>query len=54
VRFIAEDEDRTVVQLEHRGLREAYGAGAEQIHTIFDSADGWDDILGRYARAADH
>jgi len=23
--------------------------GAEQIHAVFDSPDGWSDILGRYA-----
>lgn len=52
IRFIAGGEARTRVDLEHRGLVEAYGDEAEQIHAIFDSPDGWGDILDRYTRAA--
>jgi uncharacterized protein YndB with AHSA1/START domain len=50
VRFIAESNERTRVELEHRGLREAYGEQAEQMQAIFDSPAGWADILGRYGR----
>lgn len=52
IRFIAEGEARTRVELEHRGLVAAYGDEAEQIQAIFDSPDGWGDILDRYAKAA--
>ena len=51
IRFIAEGEARTRVELEHRGLAQAYGDKAEQVSAIFDSPDGWRDILGRYAAA---
>lgn len=50
VRFVAEDETRTRVELEHRGL-EAYGENAEQLYAIFDSPDGWTDILDRFAKS---
>lgn len=50
VRFIAEGETRTSVELEHRGL-ESYGENAEQIFAIFDSSDGWTDLLDRFAKA---
>lgn len=50
VRFSAESEERTRVELEHRGLREAYGEQAEQMQGIFDSPMGWGDILERYAK----
>ena len=52
VRFIAEAETRTRVELEHRNLVEAYGEKAEQIYGIFDSREGWGGILDRYGRAA--
>jgi uncharacterized protein YndB with AHSA1/START domain len=51
VRFVAEGEARTRVELEHRGL-EAYGEQAEQMHAIFASPDGWGDILDRYSKTA--
>lgn len=50
IRFIAEDDARTRVELEHRGL-ETYGDAAEQMQQIFDSPDGWTSILDDYARA---
>lgn len=50
VRFIAEGETRTSVELEHRGL-ESYGENAEQVFAIFDSSDGWTDLLDRFAKA---
>lgn len=52
VRFIAEGEARTRVELEHRGLVEAYGDRAGEMQAIFDSPGGWADLLARYARAA--
>ncbi len=52
VRFVAEGEARTRVELEHRGLVQAYGDHAEQVYAIFDSSDGWGDILDRYAKSA--
>lgn len=51
VRFVAEDEHTTRVELVHRGL-EAYGDDAAQMHAIFGSAQGWGEILDRYAGAA--
>ena len=52
VRFIAEAETRTRVELEHRNLVEAYGDAAEQVYGIFDSPDGWNSLLDCYARRA--
>jgi Uncharacterized conserved protein len=51
VRFIAETEERTRVELEHRGL-EAYGGDAEQMRQIFASPDGWSGILADYGKAS--
>ena len=51
VRFTAEDEHRTRVDLEHRGL-EAYAERAEQMRTILGSDDGWLGLLRRFAAAA--
>jgi uncharacterized protein YndB with AHSA1/START domain len=51
VRFTAEDERRTRVELEHRGL-EAYAERAEQMRTILGSDDGWAGLLRRFAEAA--
>ena len=52
IRFVAETETRTRVELEHRGLAAAYGDQAEQVYAVFDSSDGWSDILERYGKAA--
>lgn len=52
VRFVAEDETRTRIELEHRGLRDAYGEHAEQMQAIFDSPDGWAGILADYEALA--
>jgi uncharacterized protein YndB with AHSA1/START domain len=51
VRFTAEDERRTRVDLEHRNL-EAYAERAEQMRTILGSDGGWDSLLGSFAEAA--
>jgi uncharacterized protein YndB with AHSA1/START domain len=51
VRFVAESETRTRVELEHRGL-EAYGDQAQHMQAIFDSPQGWGRLLEAFARAA--
>jgi uncharacterized protein YndB with AHSA1/START domain len=51
VRFHAEDERTTRVELEHRGL-EAFGARADEMRGIFDSGGGWPGLLERFAGAA--
>ena len=51
VRFTAEDDGRTRVELEHRKL-ESYGERAEQMRTILGSDDGWGGLLRRFAAAA--
>jgi uncharacterized protein YndB with AHSA1/START domain len=51
VRFTAEGERRTRVDLEHRGL-ESFGGRAEQMRAVFGSDDGWNGLLGRFAAKA--
>jgi uncharacterized protein YndB with AHSA1/START domain len=51
VRFTAEDDGRTRVDLEHRKL-EAYAEAAEQMRAILGSDDGWGGLLRRFAGAA--
>lgn len=51
VRFHAEDDRRTRVELEHRGL-EAYAERAEEMRGVFDSDGGWRGLLRRFADAA--
>ena len=53
VRFTAEDDVRTRVDLEHRKL-ENYGELAEQMRAIFGGSDGggWGGLLRRFADAA--
>jgi uncharacterized protein YndB with AHSA1/START domain len=50
VRFSAEDDRRTRVDLEHRKL-EAYGEAAEQMRAVLGSDDGWGGLLRRLAAA---
>lgn len=50
VRFVAEGEG-TRVELVHRGL-DAFGERAAQMRAIFDSPEGWGEILGAYAEVA--
>jgi len=47
VRFVAESERRTRVELEHRGL-EAFGADAAAMRTTFDQPDAWTATLDAY------
>ena len=44
VRFVSLGPARTRVELEHRRL-DRYGAAAEQMRGIFDSENGWTNIL---------
>lgn len=47
VRFIAEGDGRTRVELEHRGF-ERHGAGAPAVRGGVDSPGGWDYCLAGY------
>jgi uncharacterized protein YndB with AHSA1/START domain len=51
VRFVAEDKDRTRVELEHRHL-DRYGTRRDEMRTIFDSTGDWGRLLESFARAA--
>ncbi len=51
VRFTAEGDDRTRVELEHRRL-EAYAQRAEQMRMILGSDNGWNGLLRRFGDAA--
>jgi uncharacterized protein YndB with AHSA1/START domain len=47
VRFVAEGDGATRVELEHRGL-EVYAEHAAQMRETFDSPEGWAGLLGAY------
>jgi uncharacterized protein YndB with AHSA1/START domain len=51
VRFVAEGENRTRVELEHRGL-DVYGARRDEMRGIFDSDRGWKGLLDAFAARA--
>jgi uncharacterized protein YndB with AHSA1/START domain len=51
VRFIAEENDATRVELEHRHL-DRYAERRDQMRAIFDSAGGWSGLLESFARLA--
>jgi uncharacterized protein YndB with AHSA1/START domain len=51
VRFIAESDGRTRVELEHRNL-DRHGAGWEAVREGVDSEGGWPLYLRRYAEVA--
>jgi uncharacterized protein YndB with AHSA1/START domain len=51
VRFNAEGEGRTRVELEHRGL-ESFGGRAQEMRGVFDSEGGWRMLLTRFAQRA--
>jgi uncharacterized protein YndB with AHSA1/START domain len=51
VRFTPEGENRTRVDLEHRGL-EAFGEHTEQMRGIFGSDGGWGGLLRSFATAS--
>jgi len=52
VRFVAEDSNRTRVELEHRHL-DRHGDGWEQMRDAVGSPDGWQAGLTRYAECVD-
>jgi uncharacterized protein YndB with AHSA1/START domain len=51
LRFIAENADRTRVELEHRRL-DRYGARREQMRHIFDTEGDWGRLLAAFAAQA--
>lgn len=51
VRFVAEGNDRTRVELEHRFL-DRYGDRRNEMRSRFDSEGGWSGLLASFARAA--
>jgi hypothetical protein len=52
VRFIAESESRTRLELEHRKL-DRYGDKRDQMRRIFDTEGDWGKLLESMARAAE-
>ena len=50
VRFVAENPDRTRVELEHRDL-DRFGDDADQMREGFDSEGGWQGLLECFAKA---
>jgi uncharacterized protein YndB with AHSA1/START domain len=51
VRFIADGENDTRVELEHRYL-DHYGVRRDEMRGIFHSEEGWGGLLASFARAA--
>jgi uncharacterized protein YndB with AHSA1/START domain len=51
IRFIAEDEKRTRVELEHRRL-DRFGARRDEMRRIFDTEGDWGRLLESFARTA--
>lgn len=51
VRFIADGERATRVELEHRNI-ERFGDQAEAVRKALDSPEGWQGLLARFASAA--
>jgi uncharacterized protein YndB with AHSA1/START domain len=52
IRFIADGEGTTRVELEHRNL-DRLGDQAAVARQIFDSSDGWQGLLDRFAQKVD-
>lgn len=52
VRFIADGENATRVELEHRRL-DLYGPRRDEMHRIFDTEGDWGRLLEAFARAAE-
>jgi uncharacterized protein YndB with AHSA1/START domain len=50
VKFIAEGDKHTRVELEHR-LLDRYGARAAEMRAAFDSPGGWTGLLDKFASA---
>ena len=51
IRFIAEGDRRTRVELEHRHL-DRYGARREEMRRVFDSEGDWGKLLAQFAGLA--
>ena len=51
INFIAETEERTRVELEHRKL-ERYGDKAEAMRAMFDSPGAWANTLAAFSKVA--
>jgi len=51
VRFIAEGDSRTRVELEHRRL-DRYGDRRDEMRTIFDTTGDWGQLLAAFAQMA--
>lgn len=51
IRFIADGDHRTRVELEHRHL-DRYGKRREEMRGIFDSEGGWTGLLAAFAARA--
>jgi uncharacterized protein YndB with AHSA1/START domain len=51
VRFIAEGDEQTRVELEHRRL-DRYGARRDEMRAIFDKGGDWGRLLAMFAEAA--
>ena len=52
VRFIANGNNTTRVELEHRGL-DRYGARRDEMRRIFDTEGDWGRLLASFAQAAE-
>ena len=53
IKFIAEDERHTRVELEHRRL-DRYGARREEMRAIFDKGGDWGRVLAMFAEVSEH
>ena len=51
VTFVADGPNRTVVEVQHRGL-EAYGDQEDEMRRQFNSPGGWSSLLEAFAEAA--
>jgi hypothetical protein len=52
VRFIAENDGLTRMELEHRRL-DRFGDRRDEMRTIFDKTGDWGQLLASFARAAE-
>lgn len=52
IRFIAQGEHATRIELEHRKL-DRYGARADEMREIFDKSGDWGQLLALFARLAE-
>ncbi|HTV18563.1 MAG TPA: SRPBCC family protein [Polyangiaceae bacterium] len=51
IRFVAESETRTRVELEHRRL-DRYGARRDEMRNVFDKSGDWGRLLAQFAEVA--